>query len=258
LLVAVVHRKVGEGERKKAAIIGRFVIVAAPTDLPPPPVDAAPGCVNIPRMSTPPLESGVASGAALREAKRELRDRVLQVRDGLSGGDRSQASTAIATAIAVRVDFRAAATVLLSLSFRSEWDTRPLVAAALAAGKAVAAPRVHAASRMLEPCLVTDPDLDLAPGFGGISEPLPHCAPVALAAIDWVLVPGVAFDASGFRIGYGGGYYDRLLPLLRPEARRVSGAFELQLVDRVPAATYDVRVDAIVTERRTLQPRPRR
>lgn len=205
-----------------------------------------------PLMTTPSLDSGAASGAALREAKRALRDRVLQARDALSAADRLQAGGAIATAIGARADFAAAGTVLLSISFRSEWDTRPLIVAALAAGKTVGAPRVDAASRMLEPCQVTDPDLDLAPGFRGIAEPLLHCPPVALAAIDWVLVPGVAFDAKGHRIGYGGGYYDRLLPLLRGDTRRVAGAFELQIVASVPAARHDITVDAIVTERRTL------
>jgi len=80
---------------------------------------------------------------------------------------------------------------------------------------------------------------------------------VALASIDWVLVPGIGFDAEGRRVGYGGGYYDRLLPLLENGAARVAGAFDLQIVERVPAAPHDATVDAIVTERRTLEPPPR-
>ena len=79
---------------------------------------------------------------------------------------------------------------------------------------------------------------------------------VAEEAIDWVLVPGVAFDLHGHRIGYGGGYYDRLLPLLRKDARRVAGAFELQIVEQVPSAPHDLAVDAIITERRTMEVRP--
>lgn len=208
-------------------------------------------------MPSPSLDSGAVSGASLREAKRALRDRVLQARDALPAGERLRAGAAIAAAIAARGDFRAAGTVLLAVSFRSEWDTRSLLAAGLAVGKTVAAPRVHAANRMLEPCKILDLDRDLAPGFHGIPEPLPHCAPVPLAAIDWVLVPGVAFDTGGYRIGYGGGYYDRLLPLLRRDARRVAGAFELQVVDRVPTAPHDLTVDAIVTEQRTLEPQVR-
>jgi 5-formyltetrahydrofolate cyclo-ligase len=75
---------------------------------------------------------------------------------------------------------------------------------------------------------------------------------VAPEAIDWVLVPGVAFDPQGGRLGYGGGYYDRLLPLLPSMTRRVAGAFELQVVERVPAAPHDLRVDAVITELREL------
>ncbi len=210
-----------------------------------------------PRMTTPSPDPRSAVGATLREAKRALRERILRLRDALPAEVRIEAGAAIAAAIAARADFRAAGTVLLSLSFRSEWDTAPLLAAARAAGKTLAAPRVHVESRMLEPCRVADPAVDLAPGFRGISEPLPHCVPVALAAIDWVLVPGVAFDPNGYRIGYGGGYYDRLLPLLRGDARRVSGAFELQVVDGVPTAPHDLTVDAIITERRTLEAQPR-
>jgi 5-formyltetrahydrofolate cyclo-ligase len=67
-----------------------------------------------------------------------------------------------------------------------------------------------------------------------------------------VLVPGVAFDASGHRLGYGGGYYDRLLPRLRRDAARIAGGYEMQLVDRVPAALHDVPVQALATEVRTL------
>lgn len=202
-----------------------------------------------------PSETGSSAGATLRDAKRAMRDRVLRARDSLPPEIREQAGRAIVATLAARADFRAAETVLLSLSFRSEYDTRPLFEAALAAGKVVSAPRVNADSRMLEAFVVTDPGRDVAPGFRGIPEPLPHCAAVALDAIDWVLVPGVAFDTRGYRIGYGGGYYDRLLPLLRDDAQRIAGAFELQVVEQVPSAPHDLAVDAIVTERRSMEVR---
>jgi len=202
-----------------------------------------------------PSEPGSSAGAALREAKRAMRERVLRARDALPLEAREQAGRAIVAALAARADFRAAATVLLSLSFRSEFDTRPLLEAALASGKVVSAPRVNADSRMLEALVVSDPMRDVAPGFRGIPEPLPHCPAVAVYALDWVLVPGVAFDTRGYRIGYGGGYYDRLLPLLRGDAQRVAGAFELQIVEQVPSAPHDLTVDAIVTERRTMEVR---
>ena len=144
------------------------------------------------------------------------------------------------------------ATVLLTLPFGSEWDTRALLEAALARAKRVALPRVNLATRMLDICAITRLEHDAAPGYRGIPEPGAHCSLIDIATIDWVLVPGVAFDPDGHRIGYGGGYYDRLLPLLRADARRVAAAFELQLVARVPAAPHDVAVDAVVTEARSI------
>jgi len=69
-----------------------------------------------------------------------------------------------------------------------------------------------------------------------------------------VLVPGVAFDFGGRRLGYGGGYYDRLSPLLSPQAARIAGAYELQIVERIPAAPHDLTVTAIATPSRLVTP----
>jgi 5-formyltetrahydrofolate cyclo-ligase len=194
---------------------------------------------------------GVASGK-LFDAKRELRARILRDRDATRAEDRAAASVAIASSLLKRDDFALSRTVLLTLPFGSEWDTRALIAAALAGSKTVALPRVNLGTRMLDICAITRLEHDALPGYRGILEPQAHCAPLDLATIDWVLVPGVAFDRDGHRIGYGGGYYDRLLPLLRPDARRVAGAFELQLVKRVPAASHDVTVEALVTEAQSI------
>jgi 5-formyltetrahydrofolate cyclo-ligase len=192
------------------------------------------------------------SADAMREAKRSLRERVLAARDSLPPEFRAAASAAIVKAIAARGDFAAASTVLLTLPFGSEWDSMPLLLAALERGKTVVLPRVNATARTLELCRLTEPTRDVLPGYRGIPEPQSHCALIAADAIDWVLVPGVAFDTAGHRLGYGGGYYDRLLPRLRRDAARIAGGYEMQLVDRVPAAPHDVPVQALATEVRTL------
>jgi 5-formyltetrahydrofolate cyclo-ligase len=189
-----------------------------------------------------------------REAKRALREQVLRSRDALPAEARSRFGAAIRAALCARDDFRDARTVLLSLAFRSEWETRPLFAESWALGKTTVAPRVNRETRMLELYAVADLERDTGTGYLGIAEPLAHCPSVDPSAIDWTLVPGVAFDRAGHRIGYGGGYYDRLLPTLRVGARRVAGAFEVQIIERVPAAAHDLQVDAIVTEVRTLVP----
>jgi 5-formyltetrahydrofolate cyclo-ligase len=193
-----------------------------------------------------------AASGELSDAKRALRARILRERDATPAADRAAASAAIAAALSSRDDFASSGTVLLTLPFGSEWDTRALLAEALAGAKTVVLPRVNRETGTLDLCAITRPEEDVAPGHHGILEPRAHCAPLDASSIDWVLVPGVAFDRDGHRVGYGGGYYDRLLPLLRADARRVAGAFDLQLVDHVPAASHDVAVDAIVTEARSI------
>jgi 5,10-methenyltetrahydrofolate synthetase len=193
-------------------------------------------------------------GTALREAKLALRRQVLAARDQLAPDVRAKAAAEIVARLAALPSFRAARAVLLTLPFRGEWDTLPIVNAALGAGQAVVVPRVNVAARMLELHAIVDPLRDIGAGLQGIPEPLSHCEAVAPAAIDWVLVPGVAFDRAGRRLGYGGGYYDRLLPSLPRHAPRIAGAFRVQLVNRVPAGPHDIAVDAIVTEAEVILP----
>ena len=203
-------------------------------------------------MSETPNRADWRPGIALREAKLAMRRQIMASRDAMPAAERAIASEAIASRIRTLPEFASAQAVLLTLPFRNEWDTLPLVRGALAAGKTVAMPRVDAQSRMLELHALANVARDVVAGFQGIPEPLPACPRVAREAIDFVLVPGVAFDRDGRRLGYGGGYYDRLLPLLSPRAARVAGAFELQVVERVPAAPHDVAVDTLVTESRVL------
>jgi 5-formyltetrahydrofolate cyclo-ligase len=192
------------------------------------------------------------SGPALHEAKRALRMQMMAAREAIDPLLRASASRRIAQAVGELPSFRAAHCVLLTLPYRSEWDTRALVNAALAAGKQVVLPRVNDATRMLDMHLIDDIERDTAPGFRGIPEPSARLPQVARDAIDWVLVPGVAFDVRGRRLGYGGGFYDRLLSLLAHDTARVAGAYDMQVIARVPAAPHDLSVQQIVTEQRTL------
>ena len=199
-------------------------------------------------------QTSALSGPALREAKRGLRERVLAARNALDAHARAEESRSIAQRIAALASFRDAGCVLLTLPFRSEWDTRALMHDALARGSTVALPRVNEGTRMIELHRVRDPSTDVATGYRGIPEPLASLPRMDPYDIAWVLVPGVAFDLRGRRLGYGGGFYDRLLPMLSPEVPRIAGAFELQIVDTIPAAPHDLTVTAIATASRLVTP----
>jgi len=204
-------------------------------------------------MANGPAPAAAApQGTALRDAKLSLRREMLARRDALEPGVRAAASAGIVARLAELSSFVASRTLLLTLPFRSEWDTMPLVRMALGAGKRVAVPRVNAATRMLELYVIADPVRDIGSGHQGIPEPLPHCGVVDPQAVDWVLVPGVTFDRRGGRLGYGGGYYDRLLPLLASRTPRIVGAFDMQIVERVPTGPHDVTIDLIVTASETI------
>ena len=132
-------------------------------------------------------------------------------------------------------------------SFRSEVDTIPMIRRALASGKKVVLPRVK--GKELEFFEIKDADKDLSPGAWGIPEPV-ESREIDLAEIDLIITPGAAFDERGNRLGYGAGFYDKILPFYN--GMTVALAFELQIVSKVPAEAHDVPVKKIVTEKRII------
>ena len=195
------------------------------------------------------LAENESPSRSLHQRKALLRSSVLAERDALQPTVRNERSRAIVATITALPSFRVAKSVLLTSSFGSEVETGPLIADTLASGKTLLLPLVNKESRMLELYAVADPESQLARGTYGIAEPRPErCRRAANTEVEWVLVPGVVYADDGFRIGYGGGFYDRLLPLLPAAAPRVSAAFQLQRRDEVPHGVHDQKIQAVVTE----------
>jgi len=185
----------------------------------------------------------------LVEAKCAVRKTVLGRRDAMDAGARAAMSLAITLDIAALGAYRRSRVVMAYTSFGSEFETDYVIRHALDTGKTLVLPRVNRARRALEMYEVREPARDLQPGVWGILEPRPdRCARVELDIVDVVLVPGLAFDAQGRRLGYGGGYYDRLFGGLTARPPLVAGAFEAQMVAAVPVGAHDVPLDIVVTE----------
>jgi 5-formyltetrahydrofolate cyclo-ligase len=144
-------------------------------------------------------------------------------------------------------------TVLLYASaFPEESDTRPILRRAAELRKRVILPTVDRRTWSLRLFEVADFDQDLVASPRGIPEPRPTCPEVGPAAIDWVLVPGLAFDARGRRLGRGAGHYDKLLPTLRPEVPRWALILDAQWVEDLPVEPHDQPLDGVADFRRTV------
>jgi len=182
--------------------------------------------------------------------KKTLRKQALALRDSMSLDQRTAKSREIEERLFSLPEFKAARTVLFFASFRSEVDTGPMIRRALAFGKRVVLPKVIGTELALYE--IVDLDRDVAPGAWGIPEPR-EPRTVRLDEIDLILVPGAAFDCHGNRLGYGAGFYDKLLPAFSKTT--VALAFESQVVAQVPAELHDVPVKKIVTERRAIEAR---
>ena len=150
-------------------------------------------------------------------------------------------------------EFLQGSTVMAYADFRNEVATGPIITKAMEMGKRVALPLTVPNRREIIPSLILNYPGDLRPGNWGIPEPGPGLLrPLSPEEIDVVLVPGVAFDPAGNRLGYGGGYYDRFLPRLGRRAVFVALAFELQILEHIKPGRYDRAVHYIITEERLI------
>ncbi|MGH2671506.1 MAG: 5-formyltetrahydrofolate cyclo-ligase [Actinomycetota bacterium] len=186
----------------------------------------------------------------LKARKRALRRAAIERRDLLSAGERSAKSERIVDRVLALPEVGAARTVMAFWSFGSEVQTAALIQRLHDAGKRVVLPRI--AEGEIAAVTYAPGDPVAATSFGAM-EPV-GAEFVPAVDVDVVIVPGVAFDRRGGRVGYGGGFYDRLLSRA-PSAPAVAVAFDVQLVDAVPQGQSDSRVDVIVTEDEVIRPR---
>lgn len=185
------------------------------------------------------------------QAKTELRRQIRLVLAGITDRQRIAASKQVVLLLSHQESWRRARSILFYAPIKNELDVWPLVVSALEAGKLVSLPRFNVSTQSYVACRVREELADIAPGLYGIPEPRAHCEPVALNQLDFALVPGVAFDLHGRRLGHGRGYYDRLLAQMRGKTCGV--AYDEQVVDNVPVQPHDADVNCIVTPTRWIE-----
>jgi 5-formyltetrahydrofolate cyclo-ligase len=188
----------------------------------------------------------------MADEKQRLRDVILARLNAMDSVERLEKSSRILERVLQSGLFTRASVVLVYDSSKTEVDTSRVLDACLAAGKTLCLPRTVKRDCALTPHRVADLQNDLEPCRLGFREPFAKLPREPLERIDLVVVPGVAFDTCGNRLGRGKGYYDRLLALPEFRARTVAFAFECQLVDTVPHEAHDRGVETLITEDRVI------
>ena len=186
-------------------------------------------------------------------AKQTLRKIMLARREQLSVEERAGKSAAITGRLCMMPQYRGAGTVLGYMNFGSEYASEPWVQQVLADGKKLVLPRVNRHANRLDLYWVDDLEEQIAAGSWGIREPIvERCRRLGnLDEVEFALLPGVAFSRDGARLGYGGGYYDKLLAHLESPPVLVAAAFSMQVVDGIPVEAGDRNVEWLVTEHET-------
>jgi len=190
----------------------------------------------------------------IQEAKRALRAQVSAAVRQISAEARAAASARAGALLKAQSAWSAARSILFYAPMAGELDVWPLLTEALAGGKQILLPRFVSASRSYEVCSIGNLETDLRAGHFGIREPASTRPRSVLDRLDLILVPGVAFDHHGRRLGRGKGYYDQLLATIRGVTCGV--AFDEQIVEEIPVEPHDVHLDCIVTPSRWVKVKP--
>jgi len=201
-------------------------------------------------------DSGPAIDIAAEKA--ELRREVASLIAAMSAEERAHASSLMTERVQALPEFMAARRVLLYSALPDEADVGALMDDLIARGREVLLPVSDTATREIKVVSISDPARELRDGAYGILEPLGGMPLEDPGAIDFVIVPGRAFDADGRRLGRGKGYYDGFLSRLRPFGAggpmKLGVGFSCQLAESVPTVPRDVSMDAVATERSIIRP----
>ncbi|MEQ9617898.1 MAG: 5-formyltetrahydrofolate cyclo-ligase [Deltaproteobacteria bacterium] len=190
------------------------------------------------------LSLSEAGGFNLSEQKDYVRSYIYEKRTCLSDDEIEEKSRRISENLTGLELFKNSRSIALYYPFRKEVTTRQIFYKSLESGKKVYFPRVNGTSLSFHRVDRLD---QLEAGRFGIPEPRPGSFSIEPEKLDLVVVPGVAFDSGGRRLGYGKGYYDRYLPRI-PSRKRIALAFGIQIVESVPAGEGDQGVGLVVTE----------
>jgi len=178
--------------------------------------------------------------------KNELREHMKSLRDSIAVKDKADMNRSILNKVVMNKFYTEAETIMTYVSFGSEVDTLCIIKHALENNKIVCVPKIINKNKGMKAIKIEDLD-DLKKNKFGILEPVSFDREIDAKDIDLFLIPGLAFDKNGGRIGYGAGYYDRFLKNSKDNSLKIGLVYDFQLIDRVPMTENDVYMDIVIS-----------
>ena len=189
----------------------------------------------------------------IQEKKRDIRNETANRLGAFSSTELEQKTRTVEGRLFEFANFMEARIALMYINHDNEVDTRGMLERCFKYNKIIVLPVFDSKQNKVTMLKVDNLDTDLKSGSRGILEPDPQqCKVVPIDSLDIAIIPGIAFDEKGGRIGSGDGYYDRMIPKLPVTTRKVALAFECQIFPQIPMESHDRYVDIIITEKRVI------
>ncbi|WP_315077982.1 5-formyltetrahydrofolate cyclo-ligase [uncultured Clostridium sp.] len=182
----------------------------------------------------------------IMEDKKKLRREILKLRKEIDSEEKKNFDNIIHNKFLKSKFYSQCKNIFVYISYDSEIDTKILIRRALKDGKNIYVPRTNYETKLMEAIKIVSLE-NLTEDKHGILEPKENELATNLDNIDLIIMPGVAFDKNGGRMGYGGGFYDRYLNKCKKDIHKISLAYDFQVVDCIPMDKHDIRVDYIIT-----------
>lgn len=184
------------------------------------------------------------------ETKGEIRKKILSIRNDMTNQSVLEKSRIIINKLKLRKEYKESQTVFIYMDFKNEVKTLYLIKEMINEKKRVIIPYTDVQNTVIIPVELKDVDKDLKLSSFGYLEPKEEkIVPVEASEFDLIVVPGVAFDKKLNRIGFGKGYYDRILAKKRNGVKAVAIAYEYQVLDEIEREEHDIKMDMIITEK---------
>lgn len=189
----------------------------------------------------------------LQEKKVDIRNNIKTVIGKISDKDLSKRTKVIEKSLFELANFLESSIALLYVGKEGEVSTKGILERCIELNKIIVLPAFDIEKHNMKLMKVDNLEADLIPGKRGVLEPdINRCKIVPIESIDIAIIPGLAFDEKGGRLGTGEGYYDRFIPKLSNTTRKVSLALDEQIIQQVPMESHDKHVDIIITDERII------